>query len=91
MTTIAEQWVQEGLQRGLQQGFQQGVDSERQLLLRMARRRFGARAAERSQPLLARIGEPEMLEELGEVLLDCADGEAWLAALASRADNPARK
>ncbi len=87
MTTIAEQWVQEGLQRGLQQG----VDSERQLLLRQVRRRFGARAAERSQPLLARIGEPEMLEELGEVLLDCADGEAWLAALASRAENPARK
>ena len=23
--------------------------------------------------------------ELGEVLLDCADGEAWLAALARRA------
>jgi predicted transposase/invertase (TIGR01784 family) len=91
MTTIAEQWVQEGLQRGLQQGLRQGVDSERQLLLRMTRRRFGSRAAEHSQPLLARIGEPEVLEELGEVLLDCADGEAWLAALASRADNPARK
>ena len=95
MTTIAEQWVQEGLQRGLQQGLQQGlrqgVDSERQLLLRMTRRRFGARAAERSQPLLARVGEPAVLEDLGELLLDCADGEAWLAALASRADNPARK
>ena len=27
---------------------------------------------------------PAALEELGEMLLDCADGEAWLAALARR-------
>ena len=79
MITIAEQWVQEGRQEGRQEG----LNSERQLLLRLVRRRFGA-AAERSQALLARIGEPAVLEELGEVLLDCADGEAWLAALARR-------
>lgn len=75
MMTIAERWVQEGRQEGL--------NSERQLLLRLVRRRFGA-AAERSQALLECIAEPAVLEELGEVLLDCVDGEAWLAALARR-------
>lgn len=52
-------------------------------LLPLVRRRFGA-AAERSQALLECIAEPAVLEELGEVLLDCVDGEAWLAALARR-------
>jgi hypothetical protein len=39
---------------------------------------------EQSRGLLERIAEPTALEELGEVLLDCADGEAWLAALVWR-------
>jgi hypothetical protein len=30
---------------------------------------------------LARIVEPAVLEDLGEALLDCADGEAWLGRL----------
>ncbi|NJM11572.1 MAG: DUF4351 domain-containing protein [Synechococcaceae cyanobacterium SM1_2_3] len=83
MTTIAEQWVQQGLQ--------QGIDSERQLLLRMARRRFGAQAAEQSQSLLSRFKKPEQLEDLGELLLDCNDEAAWLAALNRRVDSLARQ
>ena len=89
MMTIAEQWVQEGRQegwqKGRQEGRQEGLNSERQLLLRLVRRRFGAMVVERSGALLERIAEPAALEELGEVVLDCGDGEAWLAALARRA------
>ena len=92
MMTIAEQWIQEGRREGRQEGRQEGrreghqagLTSERQLLLRQVRRRFGPVVGERSQMLLARIAEPAVLEELGEELLDCADGEAWLAALARR-------
>jgi hypothetical protein len=69
---------------GRQEGRQEGLHSERQLLLRLVRRRFGAEAAERSQALLERIAEPTVLEELGEAVLDCADGAAWLAVLARR-------
>ena len=76
MMTIAEQWVQEGRQEGL--------NSERQLLLRQLRRRFGEAVAERSRALLQRVEETVILEELGEALLDCAEGEAWLALLARR-------
>lgn len=72
-----------GRQEGLQQGLQQGLDFERQLLLRMVRRRFGEAVAASSTPWLAQISEPAVLEDLGEALLDCADGEAWLARLAA--------
>jgi hypothetical protein len=68
---------------GRQQGLQQGLDFERQLLLRLVRRRFGEAVASSSAPVLARIAEPAVLEDLGEALLDCADGAAWLARLDS--------
>lgn len=77
-----QQWKQEGWQESRQEDRQEGLDSERQLLLRLARRRFGEAVVERSRALLERIAEPAVLEELGETLLDCADGEAWLALLA---------
>ena len=41
---------------------------------------------ERNRALLERVGEMAVLEELGEVVLDCADGEAWLAILAQRSN-----
>ena len=81
MMTIAEQWVQQGWQKG----WQEGLDSERQLLLRLVRKLFGAAVMERSRALLERIEEPAVLEELGEGVLDCADGEAWLALLTRQA------
>ncbi|MBK8754876.1 MAG: hypothetical protein IPL99_26055 [Candidatus Competibacteraceae bacterium] len=45
------------------------------------RRRFGDTVAAHSAPLLARITEPTVLENLGAALLDCADDAAWLARL----------
>ena len=49
--------------------------------MRLVRRRFGETVAANSAPLLARITDPTVLEDLGEALLDCADGAAWLARL----------
>ena len=66
---------------GLQRGLQQGLDSERHLLVRQVGHRFGETVAAHSAPLLARITDPTVLEDLGEALLDCADGAAWLAKL----------
>ena len=76
-------WTEQWKQDGLQQGRQEGLGSERRLLLRQIRRRFGEAAAERSAPLLAGIDDPIRLEDLGEVLLDCVDAKAWEARLAS--------
>lgn len=54
------------------------MDAERHLLPRLVRRRFGETVAADSALLLARTAEP-VLEDLGESVLDCADGAAWLA------------
>ena len=80
-----QQWKQEGLQagrqEGLQEGLQQGLHSERRMLRRQIRRRFGEGVAIQSTPLLERIAQPEVFEDLGEDLLDCPDDRAWLARL----------
>jgi hypothetical protein len=77
MATPAEQWIQEGLIKGIQEG----LERERQLLLRMVRRRFGETTAQQSQGLLARVTDASRLEDLGEVLLECENGEDWLNRL----------
>ncbi len=66
---------------GEQRSLERGLNAERQLLLRLVRRRFGETVAADSAPRLAQITEPMVLEDLGEALLDCADGAAWLARL----------
>ena len=80
MMTIAEQWVQEGRQAGRLEG----LFSERQLLLRRVRKRFDDAMMERSRALLERVEGMAVPEELGEVVLYCADGEAWLGILVRR-------
>jgi hypothetical protein len=54
-------------------------------MLRQVRRRFGEAVATSSAPWLAQITELAVLEDLGEALLDCADGAAWLAVVAEKA------
>jgi len=71
-----DQWKREGLE--------QGRDETRHPLTRLASRRFGPAIATRAEPLLAAIHAPQPLEELGEQLLTCADGEAWLNAIQSK-------
>ncbi len=76
-----QQWKQEGLQEGREEGLQEGLHSERRMLRRLVRRRFGEGVAIQSTPLLERIAQPEVFEDLGEALFDCADDRAWLARL----------
>jgi hypothetical protein len=61
------------------------LNAERHLMLRQVRRRFGEAVATSSAPWLAQITEPAVLEDLGEALLDCANGAAWLAVVAEKA------
>ncbi|HRY14305.1 MAG: hypothetical protein KDJ31_19700 [Candidatus Competibacteraceae bacterium] len=42
---------------------------------------LGKTVAASSAPGLVDINDPVVLEDLGEALLDCADGAAWLAQL----------
>jgi hypothetical protein len=75
---------EEGREEGRKEARKEVLDSQQQLLLRLVRKRFNAEVMEHSRPLLGAIAEMKVLEDLAEALLDCADGEAWLAMLTRR-------
>jgi hypothetical protein len=78
-----QQWKEEGLeqgrQEGLEQGRQEGLAAERALLLRLVRRRFGEACAQALAPLLEGQSDPDTLAEIGEWIITCDTGEAFLA------------
>ncbi len=80
-----DQWkrqgLEQGLERGLEQGLEQGRQETRHLLTRQTRRRFGPTVATQAEPLLTAISDPLRLEDLGDALLSCPDGTAWLRVL----------
>jgi hypothetical protein len=66
---------------GIRKGIEQGLQQERLLLVRLARRRFGADVAERSAPLLDQVAKAEALDDLAEALIDSPNGGTWLDAV----------
>jgi hypothetical protein len=74
-----QQWKEEGLQQGRQEGLQQGLAAERALLLRQVRRRFGEACAQALAPLLEERSDHDALEEIGEWIITCDTGTAFLA------------
>ena len=64
-----------------EQGRAEGIEHERALLRRLAERKFGEDTANRVAPLLAGIGEPERLADVGEWIIDCATGDELIARL----------
>ena len=66
---------------GLERGMERGLAQERALLSRLAARKFGAATAARLAALLEGVSDPARLEEIGESVIDCADGADLLARL----------
>jgi hypothetical protein len=83
--------IRKGMAEGMAKGMAQGMAHERQLLLRLIRKRFGPEVAGQSQPFLERITDAQPLEDLGEALLDSPDGKTWLQILSDTADTSAPK
>ena len=83
VTSVERIGIRKGIAQGLEKGLEQGLERERQLLLRLIHKRFGPEVARQSEALLAGIADAQRLEDLGEALLDSADGTAWLQALAA--------
>ena len=71
----------QGYNMGRARGHAEGMAAERDLLLRQAARKFGADASERLKHLLARIDDPELLAEAGELIIDSATGDDLIACL----------
>ena len=67
-----EQWFAEGREEGIEQGIEQGraesTAAQRAAVRRQAALRFGA-AAERLDPLLAKVGSPAKLAEISVWLM----------------------
>ena len=53
------------------EGIEQGIAAERTLLQRLASRKFGTGVDERLTPLLADIGDTDVLASIGEWIIDC--------------------
>lgn len=70
-------WTDQSKREGLEQGRQE----TRHLLARQARHRFDPAVAAQAEPLLTAIADPLQLADLGDALLSCADGTAWLHVL----------
>ena len=57
------------------EGRAEGIAAERDLLRRLAARKFDAGTAERLAGLLSRIDDPERLAETGDWIIECASGD----------------
>ncbi|MCY4506484.1 MAG: Uma2 family endonuclease [Acidobacteria bacterium] len=65
-------------------GLAEGVARERALLGRLAARKFGPLTAERLAGLIAGVANPEHLAGVGDLIIDCDDGDDVLSRLGSR-------
>ena len=66
---------------GVEQELERGLERERRLLVRQVERKFGTEVAEPVARLLAGIGDPDRLQDVGEWIVDCDAGNELLARL----------
>ena len=81
-----EEYRAEGRADGLEQGIAQGLAAERELLCRLAARKFGTGTADRLADLLAPVGETRHLAEVGDWIIDSATGGDLLARFGNGAE-----
>ena len=91
MEQTYEQWVEEQERRGVAKGVKQGVAKgvkqgvargHREMVLRLASRKFGAETAKRLEGLVGAM-EPEQLVQVGYAVAECDTGDAMLAEAAN--------
>ncbi len=78
-----QEWEAEWHRQGFEDGLKQGVEAERELLCRLATRKFGTAIGNTLVRHLADISDPERLAGIGERIVDCAAGTElleWLDA-----------
>lgn len=69
-----EEWQREAEARGAARGVARGVARERALLRRLAARRFGRDTAQRVDALLEGVADWDLLESVGESIIDTTSG-----------------
>lgn len=66
---------------GEERGLQSGLERERQLLVRLTKRKFGDHVGSPFATLLAGIGGSDRLQDVGEWVVHCATDSELLARL----------
>jgi len=79
--TYYEEWVEGHERRGVKQGVVRG---HREMVLRLASRKFGAETAKRLEGLVGSMG-PEQLVQVFDTVVDCDTGDDLLAEAANGA------
>jgi hypothetical protein len=74
-----DEYRAEGRAEGIERGLERGLAAERELLCRLAGRKFGAGTAERLAGVLAPIGDTGRLAQVGEWIIDCTTGAELIA------------
>jgi len=95
--TYYDEWVEgherrgmaKGVRKGVRKGVKQGVargrrEQGREMVLRLASRKFGAETAKRLEGLVGAMG-PEQLVQVGDAVVDCDTGDDLLAEAANGA------
>ena len=72
------EWLQQGIEQGINQGIDQGLAQERELLCRMAERKFNPATAEALARHLATVTDAARLTEVGCWIIDCSTGAELL-------------
>ena len=71
--------IEQGIERGIERGLERGLAAERELLCRLAARKFGTGAGERLAGVLAQVGDTNRLAQVGDWIIDCTTGESLIA------------
>ncbi len=65
------EWVAQGREKGREKGREEGREEERNLLCRLAARKFDADAAGQLADALAGVSDPARLAQVGEWIIEC--------------------
>ncbi len=82
MLSLAEkvkEWEDRAQHQGEVRGLERGIARERALLCKQARLKFGAAVAEELARRLEPVSDAGALEEVGGLIIECADGAELLA------------
>ena len=66
------QWLKEGVERGR-------IDGERDLVRRLASRRYSPETADQLVPILERLSDPERIAAVADAVLECEAAEEFIA------------
>jgi hypothetical protein len=75
------EWTQQWKQQGWLEGMEKGMEAEKILLIRQIQRRFGQATADTAKMVLSSVMDTDTLEQIGDWIIDCNDGETFLSKL----------